>query len=92
MSIDDMVLGDKESGGIKDWMPEDFNFTPRDGDRAVFYKGRYELRRMQYNKWLMRKKVKNKNGNSEMVVKWGMIVINPSENKFATMLFSLGLR
>jgi hypothetical protein len=92
MSLDDIILGEKETGGIQDWIPEDYGFIPANERRDLFFKGKYELRRKHYNNWLMRKKWKNERGNSEMLVKWGMIVIEPSENAFADLMFTLGLR
>ena len=82
----------KEGGNLNEWIPEQFGFTPKDDNRNVFYKGKYELRRKQYNNWLLRKKVRNERGNTEMLVKWGMIVIEPKEIEWAELMFSLGLR
>jgi len=87
------VLPDASKGeGLKEWIPEEFGFIPKDETRSVFYKGRFELRRFKYNNWLLRKKIRNKNNNSEMLIKWGMIVIEPQEKEFANMMFTLGLR
>jgi len=95
MSKDELkgfVLPAEGGGGIKEWIPEDYGFVSRDDSRTVFFKGKYELRRKQYNNWLLRKNYKNKRGNSEMLIKWGMIVIEPQEIEFADLMFTLGLR
>lgn len=90
--IKKLVLPGSGGGDIKEWIPEDYGFIPRDSSRIVFYKGKYELRRKQYNNWLLRKNRKNERGNSEMLIKWGMIVIEPQEVEFADLMFTLGLR
>lgn len=90
--IKKLVLPAKGGGEIREWIPEDYGFVSRDDSRTVFFKGKYELRRKQYNNWLLRKNRKNKRGNSEMLIKWGMIVIEPQEVEFANLLFTLGLR
>lgn len=90
--LKNLVLPGTGGGEIKEWIPEDFGFIPRSEDRIVFYKGKYELRRKNYNNWLLRKRVKNERGNSEMLIKWGMLVIEPKEVEFAKMMFTLGLR
>jgi hypothetical protein len=90
--LKNLVLPGEGGGEIKEWIPEDFGFNARSTDRDVFYKGKYELRRKKYNNWLLRKRVRNERGNTEMLVKWGMIVIEPQETEFAEMMFTLGLR
>jgi hypothetical protein len=90
--IKKLVLPAEGGGNLEEWIPEDYGFVARDEQRTVFFKGRYELRRKQYNNWLLRKKVKNERGNTEMLIKWGMIVIEPREVAFAELMFTLGLR
>ena len=87
-----LVLPGTGGGEIAEWIPEDYGFVARDKERIVFYKGKYELRRKQYNNWLLRKNRKNERGNTEMLIKWGMIVIEPAEIEFANLMFTLGLR
>tara|TARA_R110002126_G_scaffold159220_1_gene306592 strand:+ start:112 stop:399 length:288 start_codon:yes stop_codon:yes gene_type:complete len=90
--IKKLVLPAKENGGLNQWLPEEFGFITRDSSRSVFLKGKYELRRRDYNNWLLRKYDKNKKtGNTEIKVKW-YVVIEPSEIEFAEMMFTLGLR
>ena len=90
--LDKLVLPAIGGDGIKEWIPEQYGFVARDEHRNVFVKGRYELRRMKYNNWLLRKSRKNDKGVTELLVKWGMIVIEPSEIDYADMMFTKGLR
>ena len=90
--LKNLVLPGTGGTPINEWIPEEFGFVAKDDNRNTFVKGKYELRRRNYNSWLLRKYDKNKKtGNTEILVKW-FIVIEPKEVEFANMMFTLGLR
>ena len=89
--LDDFVIFSTPEPSIS-WTPEDFNFVmPEHMANDVWYFRNYELRSMKGERWLMRRKIKNKNNNSEMVVKWGLIKIPYDDVEFATTMFTRGL-
>lgn len=92
LMYDDGTMPVEDGQPMSEWLPEDFNFVcVRPERRDIFVNGKYELRRFEHDNWLLRKKTKNKKGNSEMLVKF-YFVIKPEEALFANGLFTLGLR
>jgi hypothetical protein len=88
--LDSLVLSSSPEPSIK-WIPEDYSFESPQGLVGVWYFKNLELRSLQHNFWLLRKKVKNSNGNTEMLFKWRHQIL-PEEKDFADILFSKGLR
>jgi hypothetical protein len=89
--LDDMVIHFSGDPSIK-WTPEDYNFTsPEHIDKPVWYYKSYELRAMPRDYWLCRRKIKNKNNNTEMVVKW-LLKIPLEDKDWADQIFSKGLK
>jgi hypothetical protein len=88
--LDELVIGSTGGPSIL-WIPEDYGFENPKGMPGVWYLKNLELRSLSNNFWLLRKKVKNKNNNTEMLLKWRMQIL-PSEKGFADILFSKGLR
>jgi hypothetical protein len=93
-------MSDKEIEGLAlstspepsiEWVPEDYGFESPQGMVGVWYNKNLELRSLKYDYWLLRKKVRNSNGNTEMLLKWRHQILL-SEKDFADMLFSKGLR
>lgn len=88
--INDMVISSSPEPSIK-WVPEEYKFESPTGLVGVWYYKNLELRSLKHDFWLLRKKSKNKNGNTEMLFKWRHQIL-PSEKGFADILFSKGLR
>jgi len=89
--LDEFVIHFSAEPSIQ-WTPEDYGFVmPEHMANDVWYFRNYELRSMKGERWLMRRKIKNKNNNSEMVVKWGLIKIALDDVEFASIMFTKGL-
>ena len=90
MSYDELVIKESPNPSIT-WTPEDYGFQTPLGRTNVWYRKNIELRYMSGDRWLARRKVKNNNGNTELLVKWGMIRIPLDDKEFADVIFSKGL-
>ena len=88
---DDVVLHHSPEPSIK-WIPEDYGFVrPNDStNKSLWYYKNYELRALQNDYWLLRRKVKNDNGNTEMLQKW-YIKLTLQDKEFADIMFTKGL-
>lgn len=87
---DGMVIYNSPDPSIK-WIPEDYGFKrASDTKVGLWYYKNFELRALLNDYWLLRRKVKNKNGNSEMLMKW-YIKISLDNKEFADVMFSQGL-
>lgn len=89
MSYDDLVLTTSPEPSIK-WVPEDYKFKSPMGKTSLWYYKNLELRPFSHDYWLCRKKSKNKQGNTEMKVKW-YVKIPLSDREFADAMFTKGL-
>jgi hypothetical protein len=88
--LNEAVLSISPEPSIK-WVPEDYKFESPQGMIGVWYFKNLELRSLKHDFWLLRKKITNKNQNTEMLQKWRHQIL-PSEKDFADILFSKGLR
>lgn len=89
--LDDFVIHFSKEPSIK-WIPEDYGFVSPDTiEGGIWYYKSYELRARPNDYWLLRRKVKNKRGNSEMLVKW-LIKIPLEDKEFADVIFTKGLK
>jgi hypothetical protein len=89
--LDEFVIHFSGEPSIR-WLPEDYGFVkPEHIHDGVWYYKSYELRARPNDYWLLRRKVKNKRGNSEMLVKW-LIKIPLEDKDFADVIFTKGLR
>lgn len=92
--MNEFVLTESKEGKYtkepyRKWNPEDYGFTsPFTG---VWYYKNLELRTLKRNYWLLRKKVKNERGNSEMLIKWRVQIL-PEDKDFADVMFGKGLK
>lgn len=88
--LDSLVICRTKEPSIK-WIPEDYGFEKSDSNKEVWYLKNLELRSLPKNYWLLRKKVKNKRGNSEMLFKWTHF-IPLTDKEFADIIFTRGLK
>jgi hypothetical protein len=88
--LDDLVV--KHSPDPQDiWNPEDYGFEKHKDSTGLWYYKNYELRSLKNGYWLLRRKVKNERGNSEMLVKW-YLNIHFHDKEFADVIFTKGLK
>lgn len=98
--LSEFVLVDAPKGSIA-WSPEDYGFRPPNnkgphgetphGKIGVWYYKNLELRSFQHDYWLCRKKITNKNGNTEMLQKFRHQIL-PGDKDWADMVFTKGLK
>jgi hypothetical protein len=90
MGIDELVVSKSPEPSIK-WIPDDYGFERHKSNSSLWYYKNFELRSLANDYWLLRRKVKNERGNSEMLVKWYFLI--PLDDKeLADMMFTKGLR
>lgn len=87
-NFDEDIYGYREIK--KTWHPFDFGFFSHPSLDTVFYNGNYELRLLKDGCWLLRKKLKNSRGNTEVVVKFYQF-IPEDDYYFAKKLLQLYL-
>ena len=89
--LNDLVI--HTSDILESWRPEDYGFTiPKHLEgKGVWYYKNYELRSLANEYWLCRRKITNKNNNTEMVVKW-YLKIPIFDKQWADEIFSKGLK
>lgn len=88
---DDFLIYKSPDPSIK-WSPEDYGFEKSaNTEKSIWYLRNLELRALPKDYWLLRKKVKNNRGNSEMLFKWTHYI--PLDDKeFADIIFTRGLK
>lgn len=90
MSYDEFVIKEDPNPSIL-WVPEDYDFKSPEQKSSVWYFKNLELRCLPNDYWLCRKKITNKNGNTEMLLKWRHQILS-SDKEFADVLFTKGLK
>lgn len=91
-TFDEMVTNTTPEPSIK-WSPEDFNFdSPKNKVvPGLWYYKNFELRSLANDYWLLRRKTKNNNGNTEMLVKW-YLYIPLDDKELAEIFLTKGLK
>ena len=89
--LNNLVIHKSKEPTIK-WIPEDYKFErSTTSEKAIWYKDNLELRALAKDYWLLRKRIKNDRGNSEMLFKWTHWI--PGYDKeFADIIFTRGLK